>query len=181
MDRGLAVVAHRVVRATQDVNLLVEAEAADKIHHALLGLACECRYRSQDAANGVRGTERLNLLDAHRPLARRLLAQATERDTPMGRLRVISVEGLIGFKLQGFVNDPKRTRDLGDIRPLLKVHRRSVKMGELGEYLSLFDRAELFHECLEQLGCAGGACAPRRQRRHGAGQPGGHRLPATTG
>ena len=33
----------------------------------------------------------------------------------MGRMRIISVEGLTGFKLQGFVNDATRTRDLDDI------------------------------------------------------------------
>lgn len=81
----------------------------------------------------------------------------------MGRLRVISVEGLIGFKLQGFVNDPKRTRDLGDIRALLKVHRRSVKMGELGElgeYFSLFDRADFSMNALNSLAAQAGP-APR--------------------
>jgi hypothetical protein len=145
---GLAVVAHQVVRATQDVDFLVEAEAADKIHLALLGLGYECRYRSQDAANYVRGTEGLDLLYAHRPLARRLLAQATERETPMGRLRVISVEGLIGFKLQGFVNDPARTRDLDDIRALLNAHRTSLNMDELREYFALFDKADLLDELL---------------------------------
>ena len=35
---GLAVVAHQVVRATQDVDFLVEAEAADKVHDALQDL-----------------------------------------------------------------------------------------------------------------------------------------------
>lgn len=145
---GLAVVAHQVVRATQDVDFLVEAEAADKIHLALLGLGYECRYRSQEAANYVRGTEGLDLLYAHRPLARRLLAQATERETPMGRLRVISVEGLIGFKLQGFVNDPTRTRDLDDIRALLNTHRTSLNVDELREYFALFDKADLLHELL---------------------------------
>jgi hypothetical protein len=145
---GLAVVAHRVVRATQDVDFLVEAEAADKIHHALLGLGYVCRYRSLEAANYLRGTEGLDLLYAHRPLARRLLAQATERETPMGRLRVISVEALIGFKLQGFVNDPTRARDLEDIRALLNTHRTSLNMGELQEYFALFDRAELLHDLL---------------------------------
>jgi len=145
---GLAVVAHRVVRATQDVDFLVEAEAADKLHHALLGLGYECRYRSQDAANYVRGTEGLDLLYARRPLARRLLAHATERETPMGRLRVISVEGLIGFKLQGFVNDSTRTRDLDDIRALLDTHRTSLKMDELREYFALFGKTDLLHELL---------------------------------
>ena len=51
---GLAVVAHQVVRATQDVDFLVEAEAADSVHDALLGLGYQCLYRSEDAANYVR-------------------------------------------------------------------------------------------------------------------------------
>jgi hypothetical protein len=145
---GLAVVAHQVVRATRDVDFLVEAEAADRVHDALLDLGYQCLYRSADAANYVRAAEGLDLLYAHRPLARRLLAQASERDTPMGRMRIISVEGLIGFKLQGFVNDATRTRDLEDIRALLQVHRTSLDMNELREYFALFNKAELLNELL---------------------------------
>jgi hypothetical protein len=79
---GLAVVAHQVVRATQDVDFLLDADAADTVHEALLILGYQCVYRSQDAANYVRGTEGLDLLYAHRPLARRLLAHAQPRETP---------------------------------------------------------------------------------------------------
>ncbi len=145
---GLAVVAHQVVRATKDVDFLVEAEAADRVHDALLDLGYKCLYRSEDAANYVRDTEGLDLLYAHRPLARRLLSQASERETPMGRMRIISVEGLIGFKLQGFVNDGTRTRDLDDIRALLKVHGASLDMVELREYFALFNKPELLNELL---------------------------------
>jgi hypothetical protein len=145
---GLAVVAHGVVRATQDVDFLLEAEAADKVHDALLKLGYQCIYRSEDAANYVRGTEGLDFLYAHRPLARRLLSQASERETPMGRLRVVSVEGLIGFKLQGYVNDATRTRDLDDIRALMKVHRASLDMVQLREYFALFNQEELLNELI---------------------------------
>lgn len=145
---GLAVVAHQVVRATKDVDFLVEAEAADKVHVALLDLGYQCLYRSEDAANYVRGMEGLDLLYAYRPLARRLLEQATERETPMGRMRIISVEGLIGFKLQGYVNDATRIRDLDDIRALFKIHRASLNMDELREYFSLFNQLKLFDELL---------------------------------
>lgn len=145
---GLAVVAHQVVRATKDVDFLVEAEAADKVHEALLDLGYLCLYRSEDAANYVRESEGLDLLYAHRPLARRLLAQALQRDTPMGRMRIVSVEGLIGFKLQGFVNDATRTRDLDDIRALVKTHRTSLDVDELREYFALFNQAELLNELL---------------------------------
>ena len=143
---GLAVVAHQVVRATKDVDFLIEAEAADKVHDALLELGYQCLYRSEDAANYVRGTEGLDLLYAHRPLARRLLAQASQRDTPMGNLRVISVEGLIGFKLQGFVNDATRTRDLDDIRALMQRHLATLNMDELREYFALFNQMDLLDE-----------------------------------
>jgi hypothetical protein len=145
---GLAVVAHQVVRATKDVDFLVEAEAADKVHAALLDLGYECLYRSEDAANYVRAAEGLDLLYAHRPLARRLLAQASERETPMGRMRIISVEGLIGFKLQGFVNDATRTRDLDDIRSLFKIHLTSLNMDEVREYFALFSKPDLLNELL---------------------------------
>ncbi len=70
------------------------------------------------------------------------------RETPMGSMRIISVEELIGFKLQGFVNDATQARDLDDIRALLKLHRASLDMDELREYFALFDKAELLNELL---------------------------------
>jgi hypothetical protein len=143
---GLAVVAHQVVRATQDVDFLLEAEAADKVHEALLKLGYQCLYRSENAANYVRKTEGLDLLYAHRPLARRLLSQASERDTPMGCLRVVSVEGLMAFKLQAYVNDPTRMRDVDDIKALVHIHRASLDMVQLREYFALFSQQELFNE-----------------------------------
>ncbi len=143
---GLAVVAHQVVRATQDVDFLLQAEAADKVHEAVLKLGYQCLYRSDDAANYMRSTEGLNLLYAHRPLARRLLSQASERDTPMGCLRVVSVEGLIAFKLQGYVNDATRLRDLEDIKALAQTHRAALDMVQLQEYFALFNQQELLNE-----------------------------------
>ena len=63
-------------------------------------------------------------------------------------MRIVSVEGLIGFKLQGFVNDAKRTRDLDDIRALMQIHRSALDMHELREYFALFNRLELLDELL---------------------------------
>ena len=68
----------------------------------------------------------------------------------MGRMRIISVKGLIAFKLQGFANDATRTRDLDDIRALLKVHRASLDMDELREYFALFNKREFLNELLNE-------------------------------
>jgi hypothetical protein len=71
---GLAVVAHQFVRPTKAVDFLVETEAAEKVHVALLDLGCQCLYRSEDAANDMCADEGPDLLYADRPLARRLTA-----------------------------------------------------------------------------------------------------------
>ena len=145
---GLALAAHQVVRATRDVDFLVDADDAERLHALLLGLGYQCIHRSEDAANYLRGDEGLDLLYAHRPEARRLLATAQERETWLGRLRVISAEGLVGFKLQGFVNDASRMRDLDDIRALLRANRGTLDMQEVRRYFALFDREPLLDELL---------------------------------
>lgn len=148
---GLALAAHNVVRATRDVDFLADAEDADRLHALLLGLGYQCIHRSQDAANYVRADEGLDLLYAHRPEARRLLAEAEERDTGMGQLRVISAEGLVGFKLQGFVNDASRLRDLDDIRALLGANRATLDMSEVRRYFVIFEREPLLDELLAEF------------------------------
>jgi Uncharacterised nucleotidyltransferase len=148
---GMALAAHKVVRATQDIDFLADAADADKLHSLLLGLGYRCVHRSEDAANYLRGDEGIDFLYAHRPAALRLLAEAQTRDTGMGRLRVVSAEGLIGFKLQAFVNNPKRTQDIEDIRALLRANRDTLNMEEVKRYFVLFEREPLFNELASDI------------------------------
>ncbi len=127
---------------------LVAAEDAERVDQLLLSLGYCCVHRSDDAANYVRGDEGFDLLFARRPVASQLLSQAEERDTPMGRLRVISAEGLIGFKLQALCNDPSRGRDLDDIRQLLRMNHSQLDMSEVRSYFALFEREDLLDELL---------------------------------
>ncbi len=140
---GLALASHGVVRATRDIDFLVDADDADRLHDILLGLGYRCVHRSPDAANYLRGEDGFDVLYAHRPMARRLLSEADERQTGFGRLRVIGAEGLIAFKLQGYVNDPTRVRDLDDLRALFKANAGQLDMDEVRRYFALFDREDL--------------------------------------
>ena len=125
-----------------------DADLADEIHSALTAMGYACAHRSAEAANYLRGDERVDFLFASRPIARRLLADAAEHRTAFGVLRVISTEGLIGFKLQGLVNDPRRTQDLEDIRALLQANRAALNMDEVREYFRIFGREPLLAELL---------------------------------
>lgn len=148
---GLALASHNVVRATQDIDLLVPLMKADEIDDELVKLGYQCLHRDANAGNYVRGRERVDFLYASRPIALRLLSSAKELTTSLGVLRVISAEGLIGFKLQGFVNDPRRTQDLEDIRALLRANRGRLDLAEVRQYFSLFDSETLLDEILSQL------------------------------
>lgn len=148
---GLALASYQVVRATQDIDLLTDLDQADEMDQALAKLGYHCAHRSTDAANYLRGDERVDVLYASRPIARRLLSAAPRVDTSLGHLRVMSIEGLIGFKLQGFVNDPRRTQDLEDIRSLLRANRVTLRMDEVREYFHLFDRESLLDDLLNEI------------------------------
>ena len=147
---GLALASHRVTRSTQDVDLLVDIVDADNIESEFLKLGYACLYRSDNAANYTRGDERVDLLYASRPVARRLLQNAKVLATSLGDIPVISAEGLIGFKLQGFINNPRRTQDLEDIRALLRTNKSSLNMDEVREYFRLFDKEALLKELLDE-------------------------------
>jgi hypothetical protein len=72
-------------------------------------------HRSADAANYARGDERVDFLYASRPIARRLLATAAELDGALGKLRIVSAEGLIAkapFAAAGGLDEsPRREED----------------------------------------------------------------------
>jgi predicted nucleotidyltransferase len=147
---GLALASYKVVRATQDVDLLTEVEKADEIDAVLARLGYRCLHRGAEAGNYARGDERVDFLYASRPIACRLLAEAEELKTALGDLRVVSAEGLIGFKLQGFVNDPRRTQDLEDIRALLRANSAMLDMAQVREYFRLFERESLLDELIRE-------------------------------
>jgi predicted nucleotidyltransferase len=146
---GLALASHKVIRATQDIDLLTDAEKAEDIDRALVALGYQCLHRSPDAGNYLRGDERVDFIYASRPAARGLLEHAIAIETAFGELRVVSTEGLIGLKLQGFVNNPRRTQDLEDIKALIAANRQALKMDEVREYFRLFNREALLEEILK--------------------------------
>jgi hypothetical protein len=152
---GLAVVAHKVIRATTDIDLLVAIEDADRIHDVVLALGYQCIFRSQDAVNYKRGDERLDLLYSYpgRESAA-LLREAEVHNLPIaGNVKIISPEGLIGFKVGGYLGSEKvRTKDLEDIREILRLHRGSLDMAEVRRYFGLYPEGPpLLQQVLTEL------------------------------
>jgi hypothetical protein len=145
---GLALASYKVIRATQDIDLLTDAAAAEAVHGALLGLGYRCLHRSADAANYLRGDERVDFIYAHRPAALRLLRNAKRLQTVFGLLHIVSAEGLIGLKVQAYVNNPRRTQDVEDIRALIFANRETLDMDEVREYFRIFGKESLLEDII---------------------------------
>jgi hypothetical protein len=123
---GLALASHKVIRATQDIDFLTDSEKAEDIDRELIAIGYRCLHRSADAGNYLRGDERVDFIYASRPAARRLLGDAALLRTTFGEVRVVSTEGLIGLKIQAFVNNPRRTQDLEDIKAVVAANRQAL-------------------------------------------------------
>jgi len=148
---GLAVVAHGVVRATEDLDFLVDAADREALAALMTSRGFQCLHSSLDAANYASDECRVDFLFAHRPIAIELLSRATSRKVLGHRIPVVDVEGIVGLKLQAYVNDPRRALDASDIRALLSLHRAEVDWSRVRSYFALFDREELFEQWRREI------------------------------
>ncbi len=149
---GVAVNAHGFLRATHDLDILVLAEDENAVHVAVSALGYETLDRRPDISSYVCPPSRLDVLHARRPITRDLLARAAPVNFRDIQVRVISVEGLIGLKIQAFNDDPRRIRDLDDMIQLLKINRDGLNLDEVRAYFRLFDRETLLNDILRTLG-----------------------------
>ena len=126
---GFALPFHGVQRATGDVDFLVDVEAADALHEALVAAGARCLHRSEDAANysACAALAAVDVIYARRDRARDMLRRARPRLLRGARIRVpvVDAEALIGLKLQALVNAPeRRAQDQADIEDQARLRPR---------------------------------------------------------
>lgn len=146
-DHALAV--YQIVRKPDTTDPLVDIDSAHRIDSILSALEYRCRQLSPEAARYNSDDVQLDFLFASRPTARQLLVEAVVCMTCYGPMPVVRVEGLIAFKLQGYVNDLRRKQYLQDIRDLLASNAHELRMNVLRGYFRLFGRELLLEELLE--------------------------------
>ncbi len=149
---GLALAAHGVVRATGDIDLLVDGSRADAATQALTDLGYECLHASEHVANFASEKDgRVDLLFARREYGGAMLRRAApDPHRPGDPLRIVDAADLIGLKVQSSSNDPRRARiDLADIQRLLE--NAAVDLDRVREYFRVFDRETELDQLLELL------------------------------
>jgi hypothetical protein len=115
---GFALAAHGIVRATQDIDLLVDGTKKDIAKSALIAAGFSLVHESDEVIQ-LGGFGQLDLLLSNRPPTKLMIKNATRiNEFPVP---VVGVEDLIGLKIQAYSNDAKREfQDKADIQSLLE-------------------------------------------------------------
>ena len=154
---GFALHAAGHSRTTQDIDLLICVEDIEKVKEILSAFGYELIHESQDVLNfqgRLKNLGRIDVIQAHRQYARKMLQRAKEYDILKSKfsVKVVVPEDLIGLKVQASGNDPARySQDMADIEIILRNNRGRLDMKQIREYFSLFEREAELDAILERI------------------------------
>lgn len=132
---GFALAAHGVVRATQDIDLLVDGSMRNKAIKCLESIGFIISHESPEVVH-FSGKGQLDILFSNREPTRQMILDAKKiNDFP---IPVVSAEGIIGLKIQAYKNDPRREfQDKADIQSLLEIYK-NLDFDKIKFYADLF-------------------------------------------
>ena len=143
---GFAMALRGVQRATMDLDFILMLDDLEVAHRILDALGYRREFRSENVSHYLSADQswgRIDILHAFRGPSVGMLRRAERLTAGTGlTLPVVSIEDIIGLKVQAVVNDPARAvGDWNDIRLLLETAREqrlTVDWELLEDYLRLF-------------------------------------------
>lgn len=143
-------------RVTQDIDMLVLVDDKEKVKKLMISQGFELKHESKDVMNFfgiVPILGRVDFIIAHRKYARDMLKKAVEKDILEGKfkVKVITIEDQIGFKVQSSTSDKERLeRDMLDIKWLIKSYP-DLDLSLVREYFGLFNREGELDKIIEEV------------------------------
>lgn len=139
-------------RTTLDLDFLVDRGDMEKVDTIMQGLGYECKYKTENVSQYVSPLKvfgEIDFLYAFRSPSLSMLQRAEEKKifNETVPIMVLTVEDLIGLKVQAIANDESRKAiDLPDIESLIAMHKKTVNWLLIEEYFTLFGFKELLTE-----------------------------------
>ncbi len=155
---GFALGAWGVPRATVDMDFLVDRNDMEKVEEIMKELGYECRYKTENVTQYISSLKifgEVDFIHAFRTPSLDMLERVTEKKVfdKSVSLKVLRLEDLIGYKVQGMANDEsRRALDLSDIESLLRLNAVDMDWSLIKEYFDLFGYNELFKELKRKYG-----------------------------
>ncbi len=147
---GAALAPNGVVRATKDLDFLVDDAREAEVHMIFDGLGFETLKRHPDVSNYLLVRLRVDVLYARRAYTKAMLQRTRRAGLGEVEVRAATAEDLIGFKLQALKNNPDRPHDRDDILALLHENAGALDMALLREYANILNQEALLDELLQR-------------------------------
>ncbi len=133
---AFALAHYGIQRATGDIDFLIDEVDRKKAVKALKNLDFRIFHETEEVIQ-LEGPGSIDFLLTQRPLSRKMLADA--QSIQPFNIKCISVEGLIGLKIQAYNNDSKRElQDKADILALIEEHPK-MNWNQVKQYADLFN------------------------------------------
>lgn len=156
---GFAMGALGIVRATMDLDFLVEYNDLQKIERIMKKYNYNCVFKTENVSQYVSDIKifgEIDFLHAFRKISRSMLLRAKEVPIFLGefKIKVLAPEDIIGLKLQALVNDQSRaTKEYFDIEAIIEHFNRELNWSLIEEYFNLFNKKEKYQELRRKYLC----------------------------
>jgi len=158
MIGGFGLGALGIMRATMDLDFLVDHKDLGKIREIMNKYEYNCVYESENVSQYVSELKvfgEIDFLHAFRNKSLAMLDRAKTVAVFGGRLkiRVLMPEDIIGLKLQALVNDRTReNKELADIEEVLSHLGSELDWEMIEDYFELFQKGDVFKSFKEKYG-----------------------------
>jgi hypothetical protein len=137
-----------VVRATMDLDFIIDRNDLPKTDEILRKYNYNCVYKSENVSqyvSDIKAFGEIDILHAFREISVSMLKRTQEKDIFDGslKIRVLLPEDIIGLKLQALVNNPKReNQEYADMQSIVSSYQGNLNWDLIKEYFDLFGKKE---------------------------------------
>jgi predicted nucleotidyltransferase len=147
---GFALGALGVVRATLDMDFLVDFKDIKKLKRIMTELGYNPEFETENVSQYVSSIDifgEVDFIHANKPLSLKMIENAIEKEVfdKSIKIRVLRPEDIIALKLQAIKNDAEREhKDMFDIESLLEEYGKTISWDLLKSYFELFELQDKF-------------------------------------
>ncbi|MGM0568815.1 MAG: nucleotidyltransferase [Elusimicrobiota bacterium] len=153
---GFGVGLHGIQRFTRDIDILIDKKDMNKLHFCLEDEGYKRIYHNQNVSqysSKIPALGNLGFVLAFRKISHNMLERSMSVKLKGFEIKVLQPEDIIGLKVQGMANDPKRIlQDKADIENILNEFGGKVDWKLLEEYFLLFDMEKYYMELKGKYG-----------------------------
>jgi hypothetical protein len=152
MMGGFAMGALGILRATMDLDFLIDYQHLPKVERIMKKYNYKCVFKTENVSQYVSDIKifgEIDFLHAFREISLSMLKRSKELPVFEGKckIKILSPEDIIGLKLQALVNNKSReTREYADIEAIMEHFKGTLDWNLIEDYFSLFRKKSRYDE-----------------------------------